>query len=203
MGIADIPQNRSFSAAARQENVKRLAQEEFDLLIGGGKLTTHRLMARQLTDRVQKRLAEEFGTHAQSECRTKEPLEDAQIERVRVSGVDASVGKHLLDVYGGDATWVLAYAEENPGLGERIVPGLAYLMAEVLYAVQHEMALALSDVLIRRTHVIYETRSGGVERARAVAELMAPRLGWSEAEIERQVADYAAQVALTQDWRPG
>ena len=173
------------------------------ITVAGGKLTTHRLMGQQLTDRVQKRLAKEFGIHARSECRTKEPLEGAQIERAQGSGVDEAVSKHLMDAYGSDAAWMLAYAEENPILGERIVPELPYLMAEVPYAVQHEMALTLSDVLIRRTHVIYETRGGGLERARAVAELMAPRLGWDEAEVERQVADYAAQVALTQQWREG
>ncbi len=171
------------------------------ITIAGGKLTTHRLMGQQLTDRVQKKLAEEFGIHAQSECRTKEVLEGTQIERVRASGVDEPAGKHLVEAYGSDATWVLAYAEENPSLGERIVPELPYLMAESLYGVQHEMALTLCDVLIRRTHVIYETRDGGLERARAVAELMAPRLGWDEVEIERQVETYAAQVALTQRWR--
>ena len=169
--------------------------------IAGGKLTTHRLMGEQLTDRVQKRLAEEFGVRARSECRTKEAMEGAQTEQERASNVDPAVNKHLLNAYGSDATWILAYAEENPSLGERITPGLPYLMAEVLYAAQHEMALALSDVLIRRTHVIYETRSGRIEQARAVAKLMAPRLGWNEVEIERQVADYAAQVALTQRWR--
>jgi len=171
------------------------------ITIAGGKLTTHRLMGEQLTDWVQKRLAEEFGVHAQSGCRTKEPLEGAQIERVRVSGVDEATGKHLVDAYGGAATWVLAYAEENPSLGERIVPELPYLMAEVLYAVQHEMAPTLCDVLIRRTHVIYETQDGGAEQAHIVAKLMAPRLGWDEVEAERQVAEYAAQVALTQQWR--
>jgi glycerol-3-phosphate dehydrogenase len=173
------------------------------ITITGGKLTTHRLMGEQLTDRVQKILAEDFGVHARSGCRTKEPLEGAQIERTSASGVDELVGEHLVDTYGSDATWVLAYAEENPSLGERIVPGLPYLMAEALYAVQHEMALTLCDVLIHRTHVIHETRGGGLERARAVAEVMAPRLGWDEVEIERQVADYGAQVALTQQWREG
>jgi len=171
------------------------------ITVAGGKLTTHRLMGKQLTDRVQKRLAQEFDIHATSECRTKEPLEGAQIKRARMSGVNEKVDKHLVDTYGDDATWVLAYAEENHSLGERIVPELPYLMAEALYGVQHEMALTLCDVLIRRTHVIYETRNGGLEQARVVAELMAPRLGWDEAEIERQVADYAAQVALTQQWR--
>jgi glycerol-3-phosphate dehydrogenase len=169
--------------------------------ITGGKLTIQRMMGEQMTDHVEKKLAEEFGVHAQSGCRTKGPLEGAQIERVRVGGVDGVVGKHLADAYGSDATWVLAYVEENPSLAERIVPQLPYLMAEPLYAVQHEMALTLCDVLIRRTHVIYETQGGGLERARAAAQLMAPRLGWDEVEIERQVADYTAQVALTHSWR--
>ena len=171
------------------------------ITITGGKLTIQRMMAEQLTDRVEKRLAEEFGVRARSECRTKEPLDGAQIEAVRVSGVDGAVGQHVVDAYGGDAMWVMAYAEENPSLGERIVSELPYLMAEALYTVQHEMALTLCDVLIRRTHVIYEARGGGGAQAHAVAELIAPRLGWDEREIERQVADYAAQVALTQNWR--
>jgi glycerol-3-phosphate dehydrogenase len=173
------------------------------ITIAGGKLTTHRLMARQLTDRVQKRLAEEFDVHAQFDCRTKEPLEGAQSEHIPVSGVDETVGRHVVESYGDDATWVLAYAEENASLGERIVRELPYLMAEALYAVQHEMALTLSDVLVRRTHVVYETRTGALERAQAVARLIAPRLGWDGAETQRQVADYAAQVDLTQEWRKG
>ncbi|MDY6878197.1 MAG: glycerol-3-phosphate dehydrogenase/oxidase [Chloroflexota bacterium] len=171
------------------------------ITIAGGKLTIHRLMGEQLADYIEKRLAQEFGVFAQSECRTKEPLEGAQVGRVQASGVDGPVGKHLVEAYGDDVAWVLAYAEENPNLGQRLVSGLPYLMAEVLYAVQHEMALTLCDVLIRRTHVIYETRDGGLRQARAVADLMAPRLGWDKVEAERQVADYAAQVALTQQWR--
>jgi glycerol-3-phosphate dehydrogenase len=171
------------------------------IIIVGGKLTTHRLMAEQLTDRVQKKLSQEFGVHVRSECRTKEPLLGAQIERVRVGGVDEAVVKRLLSTYGSDAAWVLAYAEENPSLGQRITPDTPYLMAEVLYAVQHEMALTLCDALIRRTHVIYEARDGGLGRARTIAGLMAPRLGWDGEEIERQVNAYAAQVVLTQGWR--
>jgi len=171
------------------------------ITVAGGKLTTHRLMGQQLTDLVEKRLAEEFGLYAASECCTREVLEGAQIERVTASGVEEDVAQRLAEAYGSDAAWVLAYAEENPALAERIVPGLPYLMAEPLYGVQHEMALTLCDVLIRRAHLIYETRDGGGARARAVANLMAPRLGWDEAEIERQIEAYAAQVAMTQDWR--
>jgi glycerol-3-phosphate dehydrogenase len=171
------------------------------ITVAGGKLTIQRMMGEQVANLVQKRLAQGWGRHAQSECRTREPLEGAQIDPVRTGGVAGAASQHLLDNYGGDATWVLAYAEENPMLGEPIVPASPYLMAEALYAVHHEMALTLDDVLVRRTHVIYETEDGGIGRARAVAELMAPRLGWDEMEIERQVAAYASQVDLTRDWR--
>ncbi len=171
------------------------------ITITGGKLTIHRLMAKQVTDCVQKKLAQEFGVHAHYPCRTQEPLDGARIAHLSTGGIDEAVDRHLLEAYGGEAAWVLAYAEENPTLGERIVPGLPYLMAEVLYAMQHEMAPTLCDVLIRRTHVIYEARDGGLSRAHDVAEWMARRLGWNATEAERQVAGYARQVALTQAWR--
>ena len=171
------------------------------ITIAGGKLTTHRLMGKQLTDRAEKRLAEEFGVHQQHDCRTDKPLIGAQFGQAPVTGQDERVARHLMETYGSDAAWIVGCAEGNPTLGERIVPGLPYLMAEVAYAVQHEMALTLADVLIRRTHVIYEVRGGGLPCAPAVANLMAERLGWDEAEREREVADYARQVALTQAWR--
>jgi len=173
------------------------------ITIVGGKLTTHRLMAEKATDRVQEKLA--IGVHPSegrlSECRTEEPLQNAQIERARASTMDDAISGQLLSTYGDEATRIVGYTEENPRLRERIVPGRSYILAEVPYAVQHEMALTLRDVLVRRTHVIHETQDGGMAQARAVAELMAPRLGWDEEEIERQVTDYTAQVKLTQQWR--
>ena len=101
------------------------------------------------------------------------------------------------DLYSGRPDAALARLEEI----YKDDSGLPYLMAEVAYAVQHEMALTLADVLIRRTHVIYEVRDGSLARAPAVADLMAERLGWDEAERDRELADYARQVALTQGWR--
>jgi glycerol-3-phosphate dehydrogenase len=167
------------------------------ITIVGGKLTTHRLMAEQVVDRVQQRL----GPDRERECRTEEKLEGAQTRRTLACTMEGTVGQHLVSTHGSDAAWVLAYAEENPALAERIVPGLPYLMAEVPYAVHHEMAVTLTDVMMRRTHVIHETRSGGLERVRAVAGLMASRLGWDASQVDRQVSEYAAQVALTQEWR--
>ncbi|MGD2177262.1 MAG: glycerol-3-phosphate dehydrogenase/oxidase [Anaerolineae bacterium] len=174
------------------------------ITVAGGKLTTHRLMAEQVVDRVQEKLATTFGCEIHRGCRTREALVGGQTERT-VAGSESSTAleEHLLDAYGSDAARILAFAEEKPIFAERITPERHYLMAEVLYAVHHQMALTLSDVLIRRTRVIHETRGGGLPRARAVAELMASLLGWGDSEIDRQVCDYASQVALTQRWREG
>lgn len=171
------------------------------ITIVGGKLTTHRLMAEQVVDRVQERLGGDLKPGVEERCRTQEKLEGAAMKPMRARAGEGTVEQHLLSTYGDDAGWIQRCAEEHPALAEKITPALPYVMAEVLHAVHHEMALTVADVLMRRTHVIYETWSGGVGRARAVAELMASSLGWSEPEIDRQVAAYTSQVALTQRWR--
>jgi glycerol-3-phosphate dehydrogenase len=172
------------------------------ITVAGGKLTTHRLMAEQIVDRVQRKLAVTFGCEAHGGCCTQQILNGAQVAgTVAQIECNSAVEKHLVDTYGTYAGQILNYANENPILAERITPGHPYVMAEVPYAVHHEMALTLSDVLIRRTHVIHETRGGDLPRARVVAKLMALLLGWDASEIERQVHDYATRVSLTQRWR--
>lgn len=172
------------------------------ITVAGGKLTTHRLMAEQIVDMAARVLAREHGVEATCGCSTRKTLPGAEIVGdVAAWMADHSAQEHLVDTYGSDAALIAAYVEENPELGERIVPELPYVMAEALYAVQHEMAMTLTDVLIRRTHVLCEVRDGGRERAKAVAALLAPRLGWTAADVERELAEYDRQVALTQAWR--
>jgi glycerol-3-phosphate dehydrogenase len=61
--------------------------------------------------------------------------------------------------------------------------------------VERELACTLSDVLIRRTHIAFETRDHGRAVARRIAPLMAALLEWSDAERESQVAAYDEDVA--------
>jgi len=188
------------SDAASTYSISRehhIEQSESGLFtIAGGKLTTHRLMAKEMVDTVAKKLG------GAGKCVTgKRHIETAE----RVAGIpmparSASVA-HLVEAYGADAVRPLAYAEERPELGQPIAPGLPYIRAEAHYAVEHEMALSLADVLIRRTHVIYETFDAGLPQARDVAALIAEKLGWDAAEQERQVVEYERQVSLTRSFR--
>jgi glycerol-3-phosphate dehydrogenase len=86
--------------------------------------------------------------------------------------------------------------EDGDGrISERLVAELPYTVNDVLAAADHEFACAIGDVLIRRTHLAFETRDHGAAVAPRVAELLASRLGWSAADIVRQLDDYRTEVA--------
>ena len=69
-------------------------------------------------------------------------------------------------------------------------------LADLRHAAQHEQVTGLRDLLARRTGIVW-TETCGREGARMAAETVADILGWDEARIEAEVADYAAYVDRT------
>lgn len=88
-----------------------------------------------------------------------------------------------------------ARPDDGDANGERIVAGLPYTAIDVLAAAEHEFACTIADVLVRRTHLAFETRDHGVSVAARVAALLAPRLGWSADDVARELESYRAEVA--------
>jgi glycerol-3-phosphate dehydrogenase len=78
--------------------------------------------------------------------------------------------------------------------GREVEVGLPYLMGALHHAVQHEFACTLGDLLIRRTHVAYETRDNGRAAARRVVESVAPLLQWDAAARSRELTRYDTEV---------
>lgn len=156
--------------------------------VTGGKLTTYRRMAVDTIDEV----AELLGVDAKS--RTK------RLALHGVTGWEApDLPRELASRYGADAREVLALVRETPRLGEPLVPGLATLRAEVVHAVRAEMARTVDDVLSRRTRVRLLARDASAAVADDVAALMAPTLGWDDAEQRRQAEQYRASVAAERE----
>lgn len=71
--------------------------------------------------------------------------------------------------------------DEPAYYGAEIVTGLPYRMGRMQWCVERELACTLGDLLIRRTHIAFETHDNG----RAAARRVAAFLGWNEKEIER------------------
>jgi glycerol-3-phosphate dehydrogenase len=161
------------------------------ITITGGKLTTFRRMAKMAVDR----LIERDGREAPS--RTHEiplglPASDEDL--IQVQGVDEESHALLAHRYGHAARDVLDMAAEDPRLARRIVADLPDLLAEAPFAVRNEQAASLADVLLRRTRLgLLDARplcAPDSEPARAVAEAMAPDLGWDAARVEEELADW-------------
>ena len=132
-------------------------------------------MAADTVDEVERRL----GT-GRTRCRTKQlaPARGRRLTKRPRPSNEPSLHEHLGGRYGTEADAVLALVDDDPALGEPLVPGLPYVRAEAVYAVRHEMARTLDDVLSRRTRARLLARDASAAAAPAVAELLAPELGW-------------------------
>jgi glycerol-3-phosphate dehydrogenase len=109
----------------------------------------------------------------------------------RTISTDAgTTAHHLAHRYGTMADEIRALVAFRPDLGEPLVPGQPYLRAEADYAVRHEMAMTLDDVLARRTRAHLFDRPASLDAAPAVAALLAEELGWTADEATRQLDAY-------------
>ncbi len=167
--------------------------------IAGGKYTTYRVMAADAIDAA----AEYIPTRVAPSITEKVPLLGADgyfalVNQTEHVGAEQDLHpyrvRHLLDRYGSLIHDVLALADGRPELLDPIAEAPTYLKVEVAYAVAAEGALHLEDVLARRTRISIEYAHRGVNCAREIAEVMAPVLGWDDAAVDAEVANYTARV---------
>jgi glycerol-3-phosphate dehydrogenase len=135
--------------------------------VTGGKLTTYRSMAAEVVDVVQKSL----GHKRQRSPTDSTELPGANRERE-----------------------IVRLQREDERLATALVGGLPYTGAHLVYGVTAEMAQTLSDLLIRRTHIAFETRDHGSSVAARAARIVAPLLGWNEQTISDRVRDYETDI---------
>lgn len=155
--------------------------------VTGGKLTTYREMAEDAVDAALPLL--DGAPRAARRCRTRS---------LRLRGADATditASEHLTSRYGSEARTIGAMVDTDPSLGAPLVEGLPYLRAEAIYAVRHEMARSVDDVLARRTRARLQARDASAAAAAEVAALIGPELGWTPEEQARQAGAYVALVA--------
>ncbi|WP_407343804.1 FAD-dependent oxidoreductase [Pengzhenrongella phosphoraccumulans] len=163
-------------------------------VIAGGKLTTYRVMAKDAVDFA-------LGGKASAQpCVTKtvrlagaEGLAEVRRRAATIAsryGWTAAVLDHLLHRYGSLISELTASVDAEPGLGKALAGAPAYLRAEIAYAVTHEGALHLDDVLMHRTRLNYEQADRGVGALEEIADIMAPLLGWDKKTRTREVTVY-------------
>lgn len=149
------------------------------LTIAGGKWTTYRRMAQDTVDQ-----AAVVGGLDERPCGT---------ETLRIHGYHENAESFgALELYGEDAARIEELIQEEPRYADRLHDKSPVVAAQVVWAVRHEMARTLEDVLARRTRCLLLDARQSIEMAPKAAALMAEELGHDETWQHEQVRAYTA-----------
>jgi glycerol-3-phosphate dehydrogenase len=174
------------------------------VVVAGGKYTTYRVMAADAVDEA----ARTMDARVPDSCTDQIPLAGAEGYRALwnqrralalTAGIHVARIEHLLNRYGSCIHELLDMLRADPSLAAPLPGADDYLAVEARYAVTHEGARHLDDVLARRTRISIEAWDRGVAAAPAVAELMATVLGWDEEQKKHEVELYLSRVAAERD----
>lgn len=193
------------------------------LCLAGGKLTTYRLMARQVVNRavmVLRRIGALRGPLRERVSVVpfggveNADLDDLiELERRQApSASEARIVAHLARVYGGGFRPVLEMAKGESRLSGEIghlATETPQWRVQVAFAVRHEAALSVADVLARRTRIQLTDAFQGLGCLAEVAELTAREigdsLGWDREAArrwaEQEAAAYEADVKRSRAFR--
>ncbi|MGZ3874263.1 MAG: glycerol-3-phosphate dehydrogenase/oxidase, partial [Mucilaginibacter sp.] len=171
------PQHGSAKTKEISRSHKLIVSASGLITITGGKWTTYRRMAQDTVDKA---------------------IEAAQLQpRVNITK-DLSIHGNKKDVdrndhlyvYGSDREALLDLLKEEPMWGEKLHQRMEYIKAEVIWAVRHEMARTVEDVLARRVRALFLDVRAAIDMAPEVARLMARELKRDKKWENAQVADF-------------
>ncbi|MDE3223286.1 MAG: glycerol-3-phosphate dehydrogenase/oxidase [Acidobacteriota bacterium] len=152
--------------------------------VTGGKWTTYRQMAEDAVDALAPYVAS---------------LPKVRTKRLPLHGVStwrptSELESRLYHRFGDDAQHLAALVTKDPSLGETVIEGQTYVGAEFVYAVTHEMATSLVDLVTRRTRAHLHDARATLGAATRIARLVAPFAQWSDDDVARQVTNYQSLV---------
>jgi glycerol-3-phosphate dehydrogenase len=175
------PQREGKSTKELSRGHKIMVSPHKLITITGGKWTSYRRMAE---DTVNKAIR--LGLLDDRKCRTK---------NLRVHGYrpHPDLTNHLY-VYGSDEPAIKALADAHPDYAKKLHAGYAYTVAEVIWAVRHEMARDVEDVLARRVRLLYIDARAAIAAAPMVAKVIAKELNKEQDWIDNQVEEFTAMA---------
>lgn len=149
--------------------------------ITGGKWTTYRDMAEDVVNR-----SIPIGNLEHKPCVTR---------NLKIHGYKKDVDRSKFNyVYGSDLEAILKLEKENPEYAQKLHPNLDNTIAEVVWAVRHEMAIGVEDILSRRLRALLLDARAAIDSAPKVASIIATEMGHSK-EWEMQQVEQFTKLA--------
>ncbi len=158
----------------------------------GAKYTTARAIAEQAVDLAAQKLAA-----AEAPCTTaSQPLPEGRIEAIipfisrkqsqYADILDPGTVHDLIVSHGSEIDSVVSYCRSRPGYLDKFTDQRETLVGEAGYAVEHELAASLDDVVFARTGLGTIGHPGEAVLEK-VCDVIGPLLGWDEQQRQRQI----------------
>lgn len=196
---------RPLVGSGDSRDTKKLVRDdmiEIDAMSGlisimGGKWTTHRAMAEDTINVVQKQLGAPV---------TPSPTRDHALigaagftdeywqKLAAEHGTSELTARHLAAKYGTTAPEVMELIHQDASLAEPLSDGLAPIRAEVVFAARDEMAVTVEDFLGRRIGLQLYSWRASIRTAPVVASLLARELGWNRAREQEEIEKYVNKI---------
>jgi glycerol-3-phosphate dehydrogenase len=176
------PQKETESTKEIPREHKLMVNASGLITITGGKWTTYRKMAEVTVNK-----AIEIGGLKKVACKT------AQLHIHGFENMESD-NSYSTSVYGSDYKRILDLTKEDASLNNKIIDDFPYTWGEVIWAVRHEMARTIEDVLARRLRLLFLDAEAALRAAPIVADLMAGEL-WKDEEWKyNQLESFKALV---------
>lgn len=165
------------------------------LSVAGGKLTTYRSMAEEVLRVALEGLETSRVT---SSCTT---MDDPLVVDPEGPDLEKELRDPLVSLYGPETKVLARMMSADTTLGRRISDNPLLLSAQVAFALEHEMALHVNDVLTRRLPHIFQADDLGARVVEPVAQLMGQRLGWDDSRVTQEIESYTERMAKSRPHR--
>ncbi|MBE8726920.1 glycerol-3-phosphate dehydrogenase/oxidase [Flavobacterium hungaricum] len=177
------PKEEGKSTKEVSRSHKIIVSETGLITITGGKWTTYRKIAEDIINKAIKT--------------GKLPQKASCTEHLSIHGNKPTTSldrENHLYIYGTDIPNIIALQENEPELKAKLHPDHEFTWAEVVWAVRHEMARTVDDVLARRVRLLFLDARAAIAVSDQTARLIAKELGHDESWITQEILNFK-QVA--------
>lgn len=174
------PKEEGKSTKEVSRSHKIIVSETGLITITGGKWTTYRKMAEEIIDTAI--------------LKGKLPEKSCVTEHLSIHGNKSTTNsdrENHLYIYGSDIERIQQLQQNEPELKEKLHPNHEFTMAEVVWAIRHEMARTVDDILARRVRLLFLDARAAIEVSEKIARLLAKELSHDEDWIRKEISSFA------------
>jgi glycerol-3-phosphate dehydrogenase len=175
------------------------------ITIAGGKLTGYRKMAESVVELIAKRLGVKGQIFQGPQTKTY-PISGGNVggskgfpqyislkeQEATESGLTKEEGRRLVQMYGSNVNEIFQYAKTFDAVENTNLTKVVY--AQLMYSIEHEMAITPADFFIRRTGALFFNINWVRTWKDEVIAFMETKLGWTKIQTAQYKEEFESEL---------